>query len=228
MMAGRLAVLGLVLFGTGPLLARLEIVPALAGFALFAVGGLLGVVALVWGGVAALRGRGGWLAPAIGLAISAVFVGLALPSRAYPPYNDFTTDPDEPPAFVKAGELPANRGRDLVYPGGAVTAAQREAYPDLRPLDLPEPPAAVFARAAALARGMPEWEITLEDGGAGAIEAVATTRLFRFRDDVVIRVRAHGDGTRVDMRSKSRDGRGDLGANALRIRTFLAALRSGS
>lgn len=223
-MVGKLAVVGLALFGLGPLLARLETVPALVGFVLFALGGLLGMVALVWGGVAAVRGSGGWLVPGIGLAITAVFIMVALPSRAYPPYNDFTTDPDDPPAFVAAGVLPPNRGRDLGYPGGAVTEAQREAYPDLRPLDLPEAPAAVFARAAALAHGMPGWEVTVEDGGTGIIEAVASTRLFRFRDDIVIRIRARRDGTRVDMRSKSRDGRGDLGANALRIRAFLGAL----
>ena len=226
MMAARLALLALVLFGIGPLLARFEVVPAMIGFVLFALGGLLGVVALVWGVISAVRGTGGWTAPAVGLAVTAAFVAIALPGRAYPPYNDFTTDPDDPPTFVNAGTIPANQGRDLGYPGGVVAEAQRRAYPDLRPLTLADPPSAVFPQVVALARATPDWEITVEDATNGIVEGVATTDLFRFRDDLVIRVRAVDGGTRVDMRSKSRDGRGDLGANARRIRRFLESLRA--
>jgi uncharacterized protein (DUF1499 family) len=72
---------------------------------------------------------------------------------------------------------------------------------------------------------MPTWEITFTDPATGAIEAVATTLVFGFQDDIVIRVRPapHG-GSRVDLRSKSRDGRGDIGANAARIRAFIREL----
>lgn len=57
------------------------------------------------------------------------------------------------------------------------------------------------------------------------LEGVAESRIFRLRDDFVVRVRPEeGGGTRVDMRSKSRVGRGDLGANAERIHEFLQAL----
>jgi uncharacterized protein (DUF1499 family) len=86
----------------------------------------------------------------------------------------------------------------------------------------------VFQRALRVAREMPAWEITYEDAAAGIIEGVATTALFRFRDDFVIRIRPDGAGARVDMRSKSRDGRGDLGANAERIRAFLKVLAVAS
>jgi uncharacterized protein (DUF1499 family) len=72
---------------------------------------------------------------------------------------------------------------------------------------------------------MPSWTITQADPGAGTIEAVATTRVFGFQDDIVIRVRPDGDGaSRVDMRSKSRDGQGDIGTNAARIRAFVGNL----
>jgi uncharacterized protein (DUF1499 family) len=65
-----------------------------------------------------------------------------------------------------------------------------------------------------------------DDAGAGRLEAVATTRWLRFKDDVVVRLRDRPDGgTRVDVRSKSRIGRSDLGTNARRIRAFLHALR---
>ena len=51
-------------------------------------------------------------------------------------------------------------------------------------------------------------------------------RIFRFRDDFVVRVRPDGEATRVDMRSKSRVGKGDLGANAKRIEQFFQGLAS--
>ena len=59
----------------------------------------------------------------------------------------------------------------------------------------------------------------------GRMEATDTTRWFGFKDDVVVRVRPEGAGSRVDVRSVSRVGRGDVGANAARIRAFLQALR---
>jgi uncharacterized protein (DUF1499 family) len=53
------------------------------------------------------------------------------------------------------------------------------------------------------------------------IEAVARTPIMGFRDDVVIRVSAVGAGARVDMRSASRYGLHDFGANASRVRSLL-------
>ena len=71
--------------------------------------------------------------------------------------------------------------------------------------------------------------ITWRDPSAGLMEAMATSRLFGFHDDIAIRVRPEADGTsRIDVRSKSRDGQGDLGVNAARIRTFVAALEAGA
>ena len=43
---------------------------------------------------------------------------------------------------------------------------------------------------------------------------------FGFVDDIVIRVRATESGSEVDLRSVSRVGRSDLGANAARIEAF--------
>ena len=78
----------------------------------------------------------------------------------------------------------------------------------------------VFDAAAAVAHATPNWEVTKEDRGAGVIEAVATTPLMRFKDDVTITVAADGSQTTVVVRSHSRVGKGDLGANAKRIRKF--------
>jgi uncharacterized protein (DUF1499 family) len=60
----------------------------------------------------------------------------------------------------------------------------------------------------------------------GRIEASARTAWFGFTDDVVIRLRSEGDGTRVDIRSASRVGVSDLGKNAERVRDFLARLKA--
>ena len=64
-------------------------------------------------------------------------------------------------------------------------------------------------------------EIVNEDTAAGMIEATATTFWFGFKDDVVVRVRATASGSIVDIRSVSRVGQSDLGANAKRIRAIL-------
>jgi len=132
-----------------------------------------------------------------------------------PSINDITTDVDDPPAFETLG--------GSAYPP-AFADQQRAAYPDLGPLTLPLAPASAFEEALAVARDL-GWSIAADDATDGTIEAVAVTPMLRFKDDVAIRVRAEGDGVRIDIRSRSRLGRHDLGANAERIRTFLDRLR---
>ena len=68
------------------------------------------------------------------------------------------------------------------------------------------------------------WEIRETNREQGIIEAVATTRLFKFKDDVTVMITREGDATVVNVRSKSRVGKGDLGTNARRIRAFQAEL----
>lgn len=151
----------------------------------------------------------------------AVLLGVAI-SR-WPPIHDITTDVDDPPSFVAL--LPYRTGgvSPPEYDGAAAAAQQRTSYPDVRPLIVSAPLSAVFDAAESLARAT-GWQIVAADRAAGRIEAIATTRMMRFKDDVVIRLRADGNRTRVDMRSKSRVGVGDLGTNARRIRAFLSAL----
>jgi hypothetical protein len=59
-------------------------------------------------------------------------------------------------------------------------------------------------------------------GGDGVIEAVAHSLILGFPEDVVVRIRATADGTRLDARSASRYGRTDLGSNAQRIGDLLS------
>jgi uncharacterized protein (DUF1499 family) len=131
-----------------------------------------------------------------------------------PAINDITTDPDEPPAFVD----PA-RG----YPGAEFAQAQRAAYPDLAPILLGRSPDEAFAAALAAAEQL-GWKVVRQDAEEGTFEATDTTAVFRFVDDVAVRVRPDPQGARIDVRSKSRDGKGDLGANAARIRAFRDAV----
>ena len=92
-------------------------------------------------------------------------------------------------------------------------------YADLQPQKFTWPPEQVFAAALESAKGL-GWEVTGQDSARGEIQAVATTRIFRFKDDVTVNVNRDGDATVVNVHSRSRIGKGDLGANARRIRTF--------
>jgi uncharacterized protein (DUF1499 family) len=141
-----------------------------------------------------------------------------------PPIHDISTDTQDPPGFVAVLPLRAGAPNSATYGGAEVAAAQHEAYPDIRPLELPATaPAAAFSRALAAARDA-GWAIVAADSTAGSIEATATTGWFGFKDDVVVRIRPEGVGSRVDVRSVSRVGGSDVGTNARRIRRYLQDL----
>jgi hypothetical protein len=196
---------------------------AYAGFAAAA----LALVALLVPRVRAAGVALPLLALALGLGVAFVPWRFMQQARAVPPIHDITTDVERPPAFVAVLPLRADAPNPPEYAGPETAAQQRQAYPDLRALTVAEPPAAAFPRALEAARGM-GWEIVAADPAAGRIEATATTRWFGFQDDVVVRVEAApGGGSRIDVRSKSRVGRSDVGANAARIRAYLARLAPG-
>jgi uncharacterized protein (DUF1499 family) len=220
----RLGVFAVLLVLVGPLLAHFELVAPMAGFIAFGLGGLLALIATVSGLITLLRGGAGpllWRGLVPSLVVLAIFFIQASRSGNVPRINDITTDTDTPPQFVAARTQPANVGRDLRYPGDTFAEQQRAGYPDLAPLRLDLSPDEAFDRVRTAARNMPGWEITREDADARAIEGFDTSWLFRFKDDFVIEVRAQNGGSVVHMRSKSRDGRGDVGANAARIKAFL-------
>jgi uncharacterized protein (DUF1499 family) len=110
------------------------------------------------------------------------------------------------------------------YRGAEVAAQQQKAYPDIKPLILGAPPQKAMQDAIDAARAS-GWEVVSSDTASGRLEATATTRWFGFQDDVVVRVRPEGSGSRVDVRSVSRVGVGDVGANAKRVREFLSRLQ---
>ncbi len=145
-------------------------------------------------------------------------------ARQVPPIHDISTDTQNPPTFVAVLPLRADAPNPPTYGGVEVAAAQTQAYPDIRPLELPgTPPDAAFRRALDAARAA-RWAIVAADSAEGRIEATATTGWFGFKDDVVVRIQAAGAGSRLDVRSVSRVGTSDVGTNARRIRSYLRGL----
>ncbi|KQP61005.1 hypothetical protein ASG40_17565 [Methylobacterium sp. Leaf399] len=203
----------LVALSTGPLLALAAVV--LAGFALLRV----------WREGA--QGLGGAIA---GLVVASLV--LAYPAFAairglrLPALTDVSTDTDNPPAFSRSrAAFAARAGRYPPDPGATVRARQRAAYPQVAPLtlDIGADEAFELARKAAVNS---KWQIVeaIRPGGRvgnGRIEAVARGLVLNLADDVTVRVRPRADGARIDVRSASRIGPRDLGANADRIRAYL-------
>lgn len=228
---GVMDVVGLIavlLFVGGPLLAWLRVVPALLGFYMFLLGSLVSIIVAIALIVSLIRGRGAGLGRLLAAAAAVVFVVAAVRSSGdRSMINDYTTNLDDPPAFRHAATLPPNQGRDLTYPP-AFAEIQRKCCADLQPVRLPTSALETVQRAQTTAAQMPHWTITQVDAANGTIEATAESVLFGFQDDVVIRIRPDGGASIVDMRSKSRDGRGDMGVNAARIRSYVGALKSGN
>src|SRR5262245_59235755 len=95
---------------------------------------------------------------------------------------------------------------------------------DPGPLDLPLPPAEALARVESAVRGLPRWQVEKVDAAADTVQATRRTRLFRFTDDVTIRIESAGGGGRVHARSQSRVGASDLGQNRRNVTELFAAL----
>lgn len=224
---------GAVLLLLGPLAHRLGVVGLLPAFASLALGLLTCLLALAVASVTWLVSRRrpdvvrqAGTAAVLAILVLAIPAWVVLSNGGAPPIHHITTDPDDPPEFVAVVPLRGATSNPLEYPGGEVEAQQRAAYPDLQPLVLDADPVDVFARALEVAESL-GWEVVSADEDAGRIEATSTTLWFGFKDDVVVRIRPDNDGgSRVDLRSVSRVGGGDLGANAARIRAFIAALKS--
>jgi fatty-acyl-CoA synthase len=190
-----------------------------------------------WGG--RLLTAVGFLAPIV--SAGAIFAVFAAPGMAKPPIHDINTDPaaavQPSPALLAARKDAANpidsplakalpdSPRFRQWAGKTVAAAQGEAYPDIAPVILAVPPAEAFQKAEALVRAR-GWTIVTADAATGSIEATAETFWYGFKDDVLIRVTADGAGSRIDIRSVSRVGLSDLGANAARVEALMADLKA--
>ncbi len=159
----------------------------------------------------------------IGLGVAAIPYLLVQQARSVPRIHDITTDTRTPPEFVAIAPLRADAPNPLEYPGEEVAIEQRQAYPEITTFATDLYPSIVFDHAVAVVQTL-GWELVDSDREAGRIEATETTTWFGFKDDVVIRIQGSDAGSLVDLRSKSRVGMSDVGANAARIQRFLDAL----
>lgn len=209
----------------GPVLAQADVVAPLRAFLLFTASGLTGLVAVIFGvWLAAKHAKGPGLASvAVGLLPLVVLSLGVMKGKDVPRINDVATDLTDPPALTAPASAPDNVGKDLALPAEfkpQITAG----YPNLKPKIVEAAPEAVYATAVAAAKGLKTWTVTREDPASLTFEASETAGIFRFVDDVTVRVRPEGTGSKIDMRSRSRVGKGDFGANAARIDRYFAAL----
>lgn len=235
-----IAALG-VKFGLWPWRLGLGVLIVQWGPRLLIAAAVVAVIALI--AVLVRTPRRGWQTALIALLIPALGFGymgwVRTQSADIPPIHDVATDIADPPTpserllALRAAD-DANPVLDMTAPLTAADAYQgprfarfgdknlgqvgHEAYPAVRTLRVAAPPSAVFAAARKASSDM-GWSLVSEDEVSGRIEATSETFWFGFKDDVIIRVRpaADGGGSLVDVRSISRVGLSDLGANARRI-----------
>ncbi len=231
------AILLLIILLTGPLgykFSLLPLQPSLLSVVFAVVGGLL--LALIGIGfliVALKNGQAGdrnlvVISIILGL-LPAAFIGPQMAAAGdLPQIHDISTDTENPPVFVSALALRADApngseygASDPDFPAEVLAEATLAAYPDVQPIvaEMSVAEAVQRSESALQAMGLEIIDVAPE---AGRVEATATTFWFGFKDDVVVRAIEADNGTRIDVRSMSRVGKSDIGANAARIQEFLA------
>lgn len=212
------------LFILGPGLAYFRFVSPVSGFALWAAGGFLGMLSVITATVVLFWK--GWQAVPAGVVpgglVAIVFLTLSVSAMRYPAINDVTTDPEAPVSFREAIRTAGGDPIEYTYPIQRFAPLQERYYSDIQPLELEIPARRAFEIVEKLAGEVPSWELTRIDDQALVIEGVAESFIFKFKDDFVIQVQPAAGTTVIQMRSRSRQGRSDLGANADRIRRFLS------
>ena len=229
---GRIAVLAIIaavlVLLAGPLM-KFGVVPWQAGLLMFVVAAAIAGIAGIYCLVALLRRRGGGLTifgAAAGLAALLIPVAIIADGSSAPAIHDITTDTANPPQFVAVTPVLRGAGSNPVTYDPADAPLQAKAFAAVRPLVLVDAPAAAFDKAMAAVKQQ-GWDIVAADAATGRIEATDTVPWWGFKDDIVVRLTPEGSGTKVDVRSKSRVGKGDLGVNAKRITDYLAVVAKG-
>jgi len=208
----------------GPVAFRVFFYALLSGCILAAFGALLLFVAM-WNKLAPVRNNS-FIIILLGLLPAvAILIMLAPEQLSKPMIHDITTDTDHPPEFVQTKNFRASNDNTLQYGGADISSQQLVAYPDIKPIISTLNRDAALDEAVQVVKDL-GWEFINIDFNEGIIEAYDTTRIFAFVDDIVIRVRREGTGSRIDIRSTSRMGQGDFGKNAERVRLFIRTFRS--
>jgi uncharacterized protein (DUF1499 family) len=195
---------------------------------------LIGALAVVVSLVAAFLIRRVSGSHGFGVALAGVLLGLVfggypashvIKARRVPPIHDITTDTANPPTFVALAQTRRAAPNGLEYEREKVAELQSQAYPDVKTLHSTLAPTELITRVAKVAEDL-GWEVVDSMPEEGRLEATATTRMFGFKDDIVVRVRPGDSGSDLDMRSMSRIGGSDVGTNAARIRGFMEKMRA--
>jgi len=160
------------------------------------------------------------------LIVSVILTVLAISPMLYqfylvnklPKIHDITTDTNNPPQFDEIALLRPEKSNSIHYAGEEIAAQQHEAYPKVQSIHSTLNANQAFIHALALVN-QSHWQVVTAD--PGMIEATETSFWFGFKDDIVIRIEAVADGSIIDMRSVSRVGLSDVGANAKRIEKFI-------
>ena len=204
---------------------------------------LLGLGAILIGAVQGWRVRKAINPPPrarrwVGMLVALLYVGwvgtFLLKALTVPAIHDVSTDLADPPAFQtltlrtdNLDNIPGADDKDMrgLTPLQRWAVVHQKDYGDIRSVRINEPVPMVVAKAERLAKAR-GWDVAISLPEEGRLEATETSAFFRFKDDVVLRVRPSdtGEGSVVDMRSVSRVGISDLGMNAKRVRSFLADL----
>jgi Protein of unknown function (DUF1499) len=171
----------------------------------------------------AIGGRRSALAMALSLPVLAPAVMAGYLSQVTAPLSDISTDTQDPPHFVQP--LTPIPGGNTNEPPRLDGAIQDKFYPDLAGRRYPLSADSIIADVMTVIDDK-GWQLKAptaqSDGNADwVIEANVKSAIFGFVDDIVIRVTDEGEAAYVDMRSASRYGRSDLGANARRIADFM-------
>ena len=146
-------------------------------------------------------------------------------AKSVPPIHDISTDLINPPEFVAVVPLRADAPNPVAYAGEETAAQQRKAYPELQSLEYNQTQLELVAATTKAMENL-GWELVNSDVNNGIVEATDTTTWFGFKDDVVVRINDKGSKRVVDIRSKSRIGKSDLGKNAQRIKTLIEELNA--
>lgn len=176
-----------------------------------------------------IRKSTAWLSTGFALILAVIAVAMPLSlmfkAKSVPPIHDISTDLVNPPKFEAIVPLRIDAPNPVAYPGEETAAQQRQAYPELVTQQYSQPQVQVFDAALVSVKNL-GWELANADKTRGLIEATHTTAWFGFKDDVVIRIEQRGQVSALDIRSKSRVGKSDVGKNAQRIHEFLLDLES--
>jgi hypothetical protein len=229
-----LAIVGLLFIALSGPLAKAGVFSPMVGMLGYTVASLLLFIALIIGLLALFGNRNTnvlensittWVVVALGVGITGFNAYTISSTAGSPPIHDVSTSVTNPPAFVDIVALREGAGapNPAQYLDDGSAELQLAAFPEIKTVVLQDSYEDVFAEALDAAEDM-DWQIVSANLAEGRIEAVATTGYVGFKDDVVIRIRDDGNAIAVDVRSKSRMGKGDMGKNAARIRAFINEL----